>query len=173
MKIAFYIGNHDKDSVLVRLGWALTRLGQKGPYADVTHVEAIHQEYSNGEVLIASSSARDGGVRDKRALLTPGNWRIVDVTNWSVELSQALLAQTRGTAYDWRGAAATMLPGSQNPSKWFCNEWVASPYLKASGTFTPSQLMALALSLGDEVTGDFFASRQVSGSAWKTSADLH
>lgn len=159
MKIAFYIGDHSRDTLAVRLGWALTRLGQKGPYAVVTHVEAIHEEYSDGTVLIASSSVRDEGVRVKRTALTAGHWRIVDVPGWDVALSKQLFLKTQGAAYDWRGAAATLLPGSPDPARWFCNKWVTHPYLQASATFTPSQCFAVALSFGAEVTTEFFNER--------------
>ena len=90
MKIAFYIGTHASDKFIVRLGVKLTRLVQKGPYGNVTHVEAIHKEYADGTVTIASSSIRDGGVRTKRVKLTRDNWIIVDVQQWDVFLSLQL-----------------------------------------------------------------------------------
>ena len=161
MKVAHYIGDHAQDTTLVRLGWWLTRRGQKGPYSDVTHAEAIHAEHSDGSVTIASASLRDKGVRPKRVRLDRRNWLIVDVPAWDVALSVDLLGRTRGSRYDSRGALATMLPGSQDPERWFCNEWVGAPFLKASGTFCPAQFAAITLSLGRDVTDDFFNARQL------------
>jgi hypothetical protein len=158
MKLAFYIGDHSNDSLVTRLGWYLTQLVQKGPYGNVTHVEAIHYEYPDGSTLIASSSVRDGGVRSKQVRLDPTHWMIVDVPQWKAKLSSDLLQRTRGQPYDWRGAAATCLPGRENGSSWFCNEWVSFPYLKSASNFGPHQLAAICLSIGTDVTTKFFNS---------------
>lgn len=160
MKVAFYIGNHAADGILACIGWWITRRVQKGPYGAVTHCEAIHEEHPDGSVTIASASLRDKGVRSKRVTLNPAHWWIVDVPQWDVALSVALLTVTQGSDYDLRGAVATAFIGSQDSAKWFCNEWVAFPYLKAPATFGPHHLAALALSLGTEVTHEFFGSRK-------------
>lgn len=156
MKLAFYVGSHHADSLATRAGAAITRLVQKGPYGQFTHVEAIHSEHHDGTVTIASSSLRDGGVRSVRTILEPTNWRIVDVPCWDVTKSIALLETTRGAKYDLRGAIATAFLGSQESDRWFCNEWVGYPYLKASGNFGPHHLGAIALSFGSDVTSSFF-----------------
>ena len=157
MKVAFYIGDHRDDDWAARAGWYVTQLVQKGPYGCVTHVEAIHAEHSDGTVTIASSSLRDKGVRAKRVRLNPAHWRIVDVPSWDVALSIALLEQTEGMLYDLRGAIATAFLGAQDNDRYFCNEWVAEPFVVASATFGPHQLCAIALSLGTEETSSFFA----------------
>lgn len=159
MLVAHYIGAHKGDTLLTRLGWAVVRLVQRGPWRRVTHVEAIHEEHDDGTVTIASSSLRDGGVRDKRVRLTPGHWLIVDVPQWSVRDSLRLLAVTYGDGYDVSGAGATVLPLRHREGRWFCTEWVAHPYLKASHLFGPAQLAAITLSLGEDVTERFFAAR--------------
>lgn len=159
MKVAHYIGNHAADTWAVRAGWAITRLVQKGVYAATTHSEAVHAEHGDGTVTIASSSLRDHGVRDKRIRLNPEHWRIVDVPFWDVRRSIDLLAQTRGAQYDLRGAIATAFIGSQDGERWFCNEWVGTPFLKAAATFGPHHFHAITLSLGRDVTDDFFRSR--------------
>jgi hypothetical protein len=159
MLIAHYIGNHAKDSFSVRCGWWLTRKAQKGPYGGVTHCEAIHEVFDNGSVTIASASLRDGGVRAKNTWLTPGNWLVVDVPAWDVRASAALLFRTAGQPYDLRGAIATELPGCPQEGRWFCNEWVGYPYLKAPATFGPHQFAAITLSLGKDVTTEFMAER--------------
>lgn len=148
MKIAFYIGDHANDTISVRAGWWLTRLAQKGPFGNVTHCEAIHAEYDDGSVLIASASVRDGGVRSKRTTLDYTHWMIADVPQWNVSKSIDLLEKTRGTPYDWRGAIATALPGKENKTSWFCNEWVAEPYLLSASNFGPHQLAAICCSIG-------------------------
>ncbi len=157
MLLAFYTGNHSGDGWRSRLGWWLTQLVQKGPYGGITHVEAIHAEHNDGTVIIASASALDGGVRSKVTRLDPTHWLIVDVPQWDVSESLDLLARTDGQPYDWRGAWATVMPGHQQAGHWFCSQWTAFQYLKASGTFGPHQLAALCLSIGRDVTDDFFA----------------
>lgn len=156
MLIAHYLGDHSADGLLARLGVALTRLVQKGPYGDITHTEAIHGLHSDGSVTMASASLRDGGVRAKRLVLNPLHWLITDIPQWDVRLSMALLLDTEGWAYDTRGALATVLPGSQDGNAYFCNEWVGAPYLKASGTFGPHQFAAICLSIGHDITTEFF-----------------
>lgn len=160
MLTAHYIGDHASDTLAVRLGWWLTRLVQKGPYGNVTHTEAIHAEHDDGSVTIASASVRDGGVRSKRVTLNPAHWIVIDVPQWAVVESCALLKRTEGWPYDWRGALALFLPGSQDDTASFCNEWVGTPFLKASGTFSPSQFSAICLSIGVDVTAKFFAERK-------------
>lgn len=159
MKVCLYVGDHAADGFAVRLGWYLTRLAQKGPYGEVTHIEAIHEEHTDGTVTIAGASVRDEGVRGKRCYLNTGHWLIADVPQWDVQKSIALLAQTRGAKYDWRGALATQLPGSPQAGRWFCNEWVGQPFIKAPATFGPHQFAAVALTLGSDVTAEFFGSR--------------
>ncbi len=156
MRVALYIGDHAGDDLLVRAGWWVTRLVQKGPYGRVTHVEAIHAEHADGTVTIASASLRDGGVRAKRVKLDPAHWWIVDVPQWGVERSVELLASTNAMPYDMRGAIATAFLGSQDSARWFCNEWVAAPYIRAPATFGPHHFAAVALSLGRDVTAQFF-----------------
>lgn len=159
MKVALYTGDHAADGWLARLGWAVTRKVQKGPYAGVTHTEAIHAEYDNGEVLIASASLRDGGVRSKRVRLNPSHWLIVDVPAWDVAQSIELLWETEGDKYDIRGAIATVFIGSPERGKWYCNHWIGHPFLKAAQTFGPNHFAAICLSLGRDMTQEFFDDR--------------
>ena len=156
MKVALYIGDHAADGLLARLGWWITRRVQKGPYAHVTHVEAIHDEHPDGSVTIASASLRDGGVRSKRAVLNPAHWLIIDVPLWDTQKSEDSLEETTGMGYDWRGALATCLPGAPDADRWFCNEWVGHPYLRGAETFGPHHFAAICLSLGTDVTEEFF-----------------
>lgn len=159
MIVICYTGDHAKDDLLTRVGWWLTELAQKGPYDNVTHMEAIHELHADGSVTIASASLRDGGVRSKRVTLDPHHWLIADVGAWDVERSKDLLSETDGQPYDWRGAMALFLPGSPVAGRWFCNHWVLHPYIKASETFSPAQAAAIVFSLGHDVTASFFAAR--------------
>jgi hypothetical protein len=158
MKIALYIGDHKKDTLIGRIGWALIRYTQTGKYRHVTHVEAIHEEYPDGTVSIASASLRDGGVRRKRVKLDSKNWLIVSVRRWDVEKSISHYRFTQGYAYDWRGALATKLPAlGQFKNAYFCNEHVGAPFLRDSETFAPQQFAAICMSIGEDVTAEFFA----------------
>ena len=159
MKVALFIGDHKSDTWPVRAGWWITRKVQKGPYAKVTHCEAIHAEHADGSVTIASASLRDGGVRVKRVRLNPAHWQIVNVPFWDVARSMDFLAETNRMPYDLRGAIATAFLGSEDRTRWFCNEWVGKPFLRASANFGPHQFAAVALSLGRDVTQEFFRSR--------------
>lgn len=159
MRIALYTGDHAADGWLARLGWWITRFVQKGKYGYITHCEAIHAEHSDGSVTIASASLLDGGVRSKRARLNPLHWIIVDVRQWDMQASMDLLVMTNGAAYDWRGALATVILGSPKSGRWFCNQWVGSPFLKAPASFGPHQFAAICLTLGVDVTKEFFGAR--------------
>jgi hypothetical protein len=160
MLVAHYIGAHRGDSLHVRLGWAAVRAVQRGDFRRVTHVESILQEHDDGTVTIASSSLRDGGVRAKRVSLKPGHWLIADVPQWDVVRALALLDETEGWPYDLLGAMATVLPTRQAGRRYFCSEWVATPFLRSPHTFGPAQLAAITMSIGRDVTAEFFAERQ-------------
>lgn len=149
MKIALYIGDHSKDALMVRLGWALTRLVQKGEFSNVTHVEAILAEHEDGSVTIASSSLREGGVRHKRCFLEKDHWLIIDVPSWSEIKSAQWFAEHDGEPYDWRGAFASCMPIQWSQKKqWFCNQAVgASVGLESPEIFGPAQFAAICDSL--------------------------
>lgn len=146
MKIAHYIGNHKDDTPLVRVGWALTRLVQRGEFAQVTHCEAILDEHEDGTVDIASSSLREGGVRTKRNVrLNPNNWLIMDVPQFSVLYAKHWFFEHDGEPYDRRGAFASPFPITWNtPNSWFCNKAVgAACGLVSPETFGPAQFAAI------------------------------
>lgn len=161
MKIAHYIGDHSKDGLLARAGWAMTRLAQKGPYENVTHCEAILHEFDNGVVEIGSASLRDGGVRMKQTVLNPDHWMIVDVPAWSEIRSRKWFVESQGVPYDSRGAWALFLPGSADGTRQFCNKAVGySVGVVAAETFSPATFAALTITFGSVVTARFFAERQ-------------
>ena len=74
--------------------------------------------------------------------------------------SIALLDLTEGMPYDWRGAIATVFLGSEDPEAYFCNEWTGEKHIVGSANFSPSQFAAIALSLGRDVTQEFFKQRK-------------
>jgi hypothetical protein len=159
VKIAHYIGRHQNDDIFTRIGWACTRAVQRGNFKQCTHVEAILAEHEDGEVTIASSSLRDNGVRAKKTKLSRGSWIIADVPQWQVQKSANLLSETYGAQYDLFGAFATVFPTRQNKKKFFCTEWVAYPYLQSPHIFGPAQFAAITLSIGQDITEQFFAGR--------------
>jgi len=143
-----YVGNHAQDTLAVRLGWAATRLVQRGQFARVTHVEGYYPTYAEGHACIASASLRDGGVRVKYAELTPENWVAIDVPCWDAKSSLDFILAHVGEKYDLRGAVATVFLSGQDADRWFCNEIVgASVGLVSPDTFGPAQFMAVALSM--------------------------
>lgn len=164
MKVALYIGSHEKDTFIVRLGWAATRLVQKGEFANVTHVEAILAEHGDGSVDIGSASIREGGVRIKTTKLNPEHWIIVDVPKWSVVKARKWFAEHSGEKYDSRGAFASAFPIQwKQKDRWFCNESVgASAGMKSPEIFGPSQFAAAVFTWGSNVTSEFFKARYAS-----------
>lgn len=157
MKVAHYVGAHKGDTLWARLGWAAVRAVQRGEYRRVTHVESILEEHDDGTVTIASSSLRDGGVRSKRVRLHQGHWLIADVPLWGVDKAVAFFGATDGLPYDLFGAVATVLPTRQTGTSYFCSEWVAAPFIRSPHTFGPAQLAAITMSIGRDVTREFFA----------------
>lgn len=148
MIILGYVGNHAQDPLAVRLGWAATRLVQRGQFARVTHVEGYYGANAEGQAFIASASLREGGVRAKYATLDPANWLAVEVPCWDAKRSLDFILAHVGEKYDMRGAVATVFLSGQDADRWFCNEIVgASVGLISPDIFGPAQFMALALSM--------------------------
>lgn len=172
MLFAGYIASHEKDTLPVQLGWAATRLVQSGEFKRVTHTEAILEGSNYTCCTIASASLRDReGVRIKRDIaLTPGNWIILDVPDFPVEVSRSWFKQYLGYPYDLVGAIATkvwLLRPVSRMFKWFfCNEACFAPFVAFSDEYTPSESFALAVSKynGKIITSEFFAALPVTSS---------
>lgn len=144
MKVALYVGTHDSAPLPVRIGAWLTRLAQKGPFGRVTHVEAVLEEHGDGTFTVGSSLMAEDGVRVTRKALPATDWVIIDVPAWDASRAARWFAAHAGEPYDWRGAAATVLPGHASRG-WFCNEAVgAAVGLWAPANFTPAQFAAIA-----------------------------
>lgn len=152
MIILGYVGNHAKDTLPVRLGWALTRLMQTGQFKRVTHTECVHAGNNYKLCTIASSSARDHGVRTKSDIaLTKGNWIALDVPEFVIAHSRNWFALYDGCGYDWVGAAGTklhFLRGWQySLYRFFCNESCLKalplPFYARADELTPSECFEL------------------------------
>jgi len=161
MFVACFIGDHSKDTPLVRLGWWATRLVQKGEYWRVTHVEAILKEHDNGTVDIGSSSLREGGVRIKKNVrLNPDHW-IIFQTPWNKQTACQWFKEHQGAPYNTLGAFATAIPAQLSQGgQYFCNQAVGAPFLKDAHIFGPSQFAAILATIGYDVTEDFFKGRE-------------
>ena len=145
MIVLAYIGNHAKDTLMVRLGWALIRLVQTGKFKRVTHTECVLVGDHYARCTIASSSVRDGGVRIKPDIaLARGNWAAFEVRGLSRERSRHWFEAHDGEVYNMVAAIATKLPIFHSLALmlagYFCN-WscLASCGLKRAHRETPSQ----------------------------------
>jgi hypothetical protein len=166
MIISHYIGDHKKDTLYVRLGWAATRLVQFGQFQNITHCEAILKEFDDGSVLIGSSSVRDGGVRQKQVYLNPEHWILINVPSWDVSKSQAWFdaPENAHLPYSWGGAIRTGLPFLRGGRGVFCDQAVGAPHLVDSSMFTPAAFACITLSMpgSSDITKEFFDSRKLS-----------
>lgn len=163
MKIACYIGDHAKDSIPTRIGWAGTRIVQKGLYAQVTHTEAILSVHDDGTVDIGSATLRENRVRVKeRVRLNPRHWLIANVPHWDVEAARAWFIEHDAERYDIRGAFASWTPIMwQRENQWFCSESIAAAVgMKTPSLYGPSLLADVAFSQGRDVTAEFFNTRE-------------
>jgi hypothetical protein len=160
MIILGYIGNHDKDTLPVRLGWALTRAGQRGAYKRVTHTESVLAGNNYKSCTIASSSARDKGVRIKENIaLTKGNWIAADVPLWDVAIACAWFLARLGCQYDWLGAVGSIIFFvTGQTGKYFCNNATGEPFIQESKQYPPAKFWAIAMSMpgARDVTDEFF-----------------
>lgn len=160
MIILGFVGDHAKDTLMVRLGWALTRWVQRGAHKQVTHTESVLSGTHYKHCTIASSSARDGGVRIKEGVaLTKGNWVAVDVPCWDMATAIAWFSARLGCRYDWLGAVGSVvffIPGTFN--KYFCNNATGDAFIQESKQYPPAKFWAIALSMpgSRDVTDEFF-----------------
>lgn len=138
MRLAFYKGRHR--------GWrglldAAVRWWTRGPYS---HVELV---LADGTCW--SSSARDGGVRDKAINLTSGNWDLLPVAG-DEAAAAAWFADHAGAGYDWLGLFGFVWRASGGEgARWFCSEAVAAALgYRDAWRFDPNTLAAVAARTG-------------------------
>jgi hypothetical protein len=160
MIVLGYIGDHKKDTLSVRLGWWLTRWAQSGAYKQITHTESVLDGDNYKRCTIASSSARDGGVRTRENIaLTKGHWVAINVPTWNASIAKQWFDEHDGAAYDWWGAAASVLFFLRGAlDKFFCNESCAAPFIPTPEQYTPSKFWAIAMAMpgAKDVTDQFF-----------------
>jgi hypothetical protein len=167
MKVLAFVGQHSKDDLTARLGWAIVRLAQLGAtYKRSTHVEALLAGpwYS---ASIGSASLRDGGVRVKRDVrLNPAHWIALERplhADYEASL-QDWFAGHRGEPYDLFGAIGSVVPAlvRHGNGKWFCTEAVAAALrYSMPHTLCPAAFYLAEIGRGAiDVTQDFFEGAQ-------------
>lgn len=161
MIVLGYIGDHKKDTLSVRLGWWLTRLAQSGAYKQITHTESVLDGDNYKRCTIASSSARDGGVRTRENItLTKGHWVAINVPTWNASIAKQWFDEHDGAEYDWFGAVGSIIFFIRGAiGKYFCNEATGAPFIKTPEQYPPSKFWALALSMpnAQDITDQFFS----------------
>ncbi|GHA27634.1 hypothetical protein GCM10007989_24380 [Devosia pacifica] len=117
--LAFYNGEGDWFDKLIHW-WTC------GAYS---HVELVvgDPETWPGEVIILSSSPRDGGVREKRLALDPKHWTLVTVPG-DADHAAMFIRGWIGARYDWLGIVLSqVIPIDWHWSnRWFCSEICAA-----------------------------------------------
>lgn len=130
---------------------AVTRCFTKGDYS---HCELVveRREFTRGshydnEVVYDcySSSVQDGGVRCKQINVRDGKWDLVLIPSVTESQIKAYFNQTKGQAYDWRGALGVILGIKEKRSKYFCSEWCFNAVMnsKDGWRFSPNQLATI------------------------------
>lgn len=135
---AFYKGRGK--TVWERVQDAGIRFATRGIYS---HVELISGPVELGQVVVClSSSGRDGGVREKRILLKPDSWDLVQM-NIAPEQPVQFIRDRIGARYDYRGIlfSQVLALGRHSESRWFCSEICAAALgLKSPQRMSPQLL---------------------------------
>jgi hypothetical protein len=85
---------------------------------------------------------------------------VTDVPAFDTEKARAYFVEHDRLPYALLGAIATVLPGTVQAGRKFCNQAVGeSCGLVEARTFTPAQFAAICLTFGRDVTADFFKQR--------------
>ena len=97
----------------------LVRWWERGRYS---HCELIF-----GDVMAASSSFLDGGVRFKQITFDPGHWDFIDLPDHLEAAARAWFVANDGKPYDLMGNLHFIV-GAVGPDrrKWFCSESLAA-----------------------------------------------
>lgn len=95
-----------------------------------SHNELVFEEFTDnqGNVLCASSSASDGGVRFKYIYLEPSKWDIVhlDMPKERSQKAFQWFADHNEDGYDYLGLFGFIWRREQDKNKWFCNEAIGA-----------------------------------------------
>lgn len=134
--VAFYKGRH-------RLFDRVVQWWTRGPYSHCELVLAMPRrpgvdvleqrfEYTpaggvGNEVLCASASFLDGGVRMKRMWLNPDHWDVYELEGADQKAAQRWFEERWGAGYDIAGLFGFLWrPHKGNPRRWFCSEALAA-----------------------------------------------
>jgi hypothetical protein len=115
--------------------------------------------YSHAELVIDgvcySSSARDGGVREKVIDLGSGRWEVFPIPAVSAERPLQWFAQHVRQAYDWSNIGRFVLPFlPHRKNQWVCFEAVGAMLnLAAAHKLTANDLRAWVLAQAREAPG--------------------
>lgn len=122
LHLAYYRGKGDIQDKIIR--WA-TR-------STLSHVELVlgmgkELPTSDFTAMAFSSSARDGGVREKPITFTPENWVFQKVSPWYVPSLIEHAKNLVGEKYDLKGLLLSQVLALHRhaPKKWFCSEFCA------------------------------------------------
>jgi hypothetical protein len=121
--LAFYQGRGN--TVFQRFQDGLIRSVTGGIYS---HVELISGAALPGHCsMCLSASGRDGGVRQKRILLTAESWDLVFL-RMDDEAPCQFIRDHLGARYDYAGLMLSQVLafGRHNPDQWFCSEICAA-----------------------------------------------
>jgi hypothetical protein len=134
MQIAFYKGSWKIGDILSDPGKFIGHVG--------ICIRTL-SKYSHAELVIDglcwSSSARDGGVREKEIQLEDGHWDVFPVLKEFDNREQALqwFREHNGLKYDFWGIAKFVVPFLRDSAnRWFCSEAIAA----ALGVLKPYKL---------------------------------
>jgi hypothetical protein len=139
--LAFYKGRGE--TRWQRLQDAAIRLATRGRYS---HVELIAGSSLHGDnACCLSSSGRDGGVREKRILLKPESWDLVELR---VDPNEPVgfIRDRLGAGYDYTGIlfSHVLAFGGHDESRWFCSEICAAAMgLKNPQRISPQMLFEI------------------------------
>lgn len=157
MKIALFYGTNSSAGLTIEIGTALTKAAQFGEFGNIAHVAAIHEEYGNAKVLLASSTMAHG-VCLTIAKLNPKEWYIYDVPSFDLEKSKEWFSRHLGEPYDVVGAVESILPWHHSGRKgWYCNEAVAASVGVENYATDPEEFSELVARAGVKINNEFFA----------------
>jgi hypothetical protein len=148
MKVAFYKGTH---SGIKGLFNKLVRWWTSGKYS---HVEAVLEEYSDGNCLCASSSWIDGGVRLKIINFNNDNkWDVIDVPVFDTDKAKQWFQTNEDMKYDLLGLLGFVFKrGLDDKTKSFCSESVLlSQDIPEANRFDPNSMYVLCQTLNTKV----------------------
>ena len=104
--------------------WSV-RFGTRGKYS---HVELIAGPARHGDFAVClSSSGRDGGVREKKILLTHEAWDLVEL-DIDPDQPEQFIRERIGARYDYCGIVFSQVLsfGRHSEARWFCSEICAA-----------------------------------------------